>query len=201
MTVTTPTPDAPASGSPIWRKFGRRKFDRQPTQRAEVLIASNGEKIPKTAIQEALVFLGDEFAKLTPTNTPFYGALAEGQLANGQFDAAVSTLDQALKNAHDGWGSWYDPELLRLKAEALSAFKRPASEIEHALKHSLKIAQEQGALFWQFKSAVSLADFYVSLGRVSLARKIIQPLYKTFSANPDLPWFQRATEIISNTER
>ena len=154
-----------------------------------------------SAIQEALVFLGDEFAKLAPTNTPLYGALAEGQLADGQFDAAVSTLDQALKNAHGGWGSWYDPELLRLRAEALSAIKRPASEIEHAFKHSLKIAQEQGARFWQFKSAVSLADFYVSIGRVSQARKIIQPLYKTFSANPDLPWFQPATEIISNTER
>jgi predicted ATPase len=158
-------------------------------------------EIGMSTIQEALVFLGDDFAKLNPTSTPFYGALAEGQLANGQFNAAVSTLDQALKNAHDGWGSWYDPELLRLKAEALSALKQPANEIEHAFKNSLRIAQEQGALLWQFKSAVSLADFYVSLGRVSLARKIIQPLYKTFSANPDLPWFQRATEIITSTER
>jgi hypothetical protein len=153
-----------------------------------------------SAIQEALVLLGDEFAKLAPTNTPLYGALAEGQLADGQFDAAVSTLDQALKNTHGGWGSWYDPELLRLRAEALSAIKRPASEIEHAFKNSLRIAKEQGALFWQFKSAVSLADFYVSVGCVSQARKIIHPLYKRFSANPDLPWFQRATEIISNTE-
>jgi hypothetical protein len=153
-----------------------------------------------SAIQEALVSLRDDFAKLTPTNTPFYGALAEGQLANGQFNAAVSTLDQALKNAHQGWGSWYDPELLRLRADSLSALKRPACEIEHHFKHSLRIAQEQGALFWQFKSAVSLADFYVSVGCVSQSRKIIHPLYKRFPANPDLPWFQRATEIISNTE-
>jgi hypothetical protein len=54
VTVTAPAPDAPASGSPIRRKFGRRKFDKQPTQRAAVLIASNGEKIPRAAIRQAL---------------------------------------------------------------------------------------------------------------------------------------------------
>ncbi len=53
-TVTVTAPDAPASGSPVRRKFGRRKFDKQPTQSAAVLIASNGEKIPGAAIRQAL---------------------------------------------------------------------------------------------------------------------------------------------------
>ena len=41
-------------GHPIRRRFGRRKFDRQPTQPAAVLIASNGERIPGAAIRAAL---------------------------------------------------------------------------------------------------------------------------------------------------
>ncbi len=44
---------AAAPSHPIRRKFGRRKFDKQPTQPAAVLIASNGEKIPGAAIRMA----------------------------------------------------------------------------------------------------------------------------------------------------
>ena len=58
MTVTAPAPDAPAAGSPVRRKFGRRKFDKQPTQTAAVLIASNGEKIPGAAVRQALRISG-----------------------------------------------------------------------------------------------------------------------------------------------
>ena len=43
--------DRPAH--PVRAKFGRRKFDSQPTQPAAVLIASNGEKIPGAAIRMA----------------------------------------------------------------------------------------------------------------------------------------------------
>jgi hypothetical protein len=48
-----PAEAKPARG-PVRSKFGRRKFDKQPTQPAAVLIASNGEKIPGAAIRQAL---------------------------------------------------------------------------------------------------------------------------------------------------
>ena len=52
MTVA-PAEATPAHG-PVRSKFGRRKFDKQPTQPAAVLIASNGEKIPGAAVRQAL---------------------------------------------------------------------------------------------------------------------------------------------------
>ena len=52
MTVA-PAEAKPAHG-PVRSKFGRRKFDKQPTQPAAVLIASNGEKIPGAAVRQAL---------------------------------------------------------------------------------------------------------------------------------------------------
>ena len=57
MTVTQAGP-APASGSqdpshPVRRNFGRRKFDRQPTQQAPVLIATNGFPIPAATLRRA----------------------------------------------------------------------------------------------------------------------------------------------------
>ena len=67
MTVTAAlAPDASAAGSPVRRKFGRRKFDKQPTQTAAVLIASNGEKIPGAAIRQALrISAGEPVAVVT----------------------------------------------------------------------------------------------------------------------------------------
>src|SRR5580704_6187400 len=44
---------AAAPSHPVRSKFGRRKFDKQPKQRAAVLIASNGVKIPGAAIRMA----------------------------------------------------------------------------------------------------------------------------------------------------
>jgi hypothetical protein len=52
MTVA-PAEATPTHG-PVRSKFGRRKFDKQPTQPAAVLIASNGEKIPGAAVRQAL---------------------------------------------------------------------------------------------------------------------------------------------------
>ena len=65
MTVAAPAPAA-LSSSPVRRKFGRRKFDKQPSQRSAVLIASNGEKIPGAAIRQALrLSAGEPVAVLT----------------------------------------------------------------------------------------------------------------------------------------
>ena len=60
----TVAPAAEAAGGPVHAplhsKFGRRKFDKQPTQHAAVLIASNGCKIPGAAVRQALRLSGGE---------------------------------------------------------------------------------------------------------------------------------------------
>jgi hypothetical protein len=54
MTMAPPAQEVSPSGSPIRRRFGRRKFDKQPDQPAAVLIAANGVTIPGAAIRSAL---------------------------------------------------------------------------------------------------------------------------------------------------
>jgi hypothetical protein len=49
----TVTSDAPAQSHPIRKNFGRRKFDKQPTQRAAVLVATNGLPVPPSVIRTA----------------------------------------------------------------------------------------------------------------------------------------------------
>ncbi len=60
MTMAPAAEAAAGPVHPIRNKFGRRKFDKQPTQRAAVLIASNGYKIPGAAIRQALRLTGGE---------------------------------------------------------------------------------------------------------------------------------------------
>ncbi len=56
MTMAPPV-DA-RTAHPIRRKFGRRKFDKQPAQPAAVLIAANGVSIPGAALRLALRLSG-----------------------------------------------------------------------------------------------------------------------------------------------
>jgi hypothetical protein len=55
--VTVAPPAGPAAagpaGSPLRRRFGRRKFDKQPEQSAGVLVASNGVAIPNASLRLA----------------------------------------------------------------------------------------------------------------------------------------------------
>jgi hypothetical protein len=61
MTMAPPAAGGSTAAShPIRRKFGRRKFDKQPTQSAAVLIASNGLPIPPAVIRQALVIAKGE---------------------------------------------------------------------------------------------------------------------------------------------
>lgn len=52
--MAPPAQQASATGSAVRRRFGRRKFDKQPDQPAAVLIAANGVTIPGTAVRSAL---------------------------------------------------------------------------------------------------------------------------------------------------
>ena len=66
MTLAPPDPATLGGAHPIRTKFGRRKFDSQPTQAAAVLIASNGVAIPKAAIRQALTLAqGEPIAVVT----------------------------------------------------------------------------------------------------------------------------------------
>jgi hypothetical protein len=62
---------APPNGSvgsdhPVRSRFGRRKFDKQPTQAAGVLVASNGLPIPADALRTAVeLAMGDPVAVVT----------------------------------------------------------------------------------------------------------------------------------------
>jgi hypothetical protein len=58
--VTVTVAQSGSAQSPSRRSFGRRKFDKQPTQRAAVLIATNGHPVPGAVIRAATTLAAGE---------------------------------------------------------------------------------------------------------------------------------------------
>jgi alkylated DNA nucleotide flippase Atl1 len=141
--VTVTAPHAPASGSPVRRKFGRRKFDKQPTQTAAVLIASNGEKIPGAAIRQALrIGAGEPVAVVTiariygsSLGLPNPGLMPTRKEMDEQKEIVRKAVDAIEDGGAEAWGQ-------------IAASRRPAKTIAQAasargVQHVLVIRPEK----------------------------------------------------------
>jgi hypothetical protein len=123
----TVTASAPPAGSPVRRKFGRRKFDRQPTEPAAVLIASNGEKIPGAAIRQALrLSAGRPVAVVTiariygsSLGLPNPGLMPTRKEMNEQKEIVQSAVSALEKGGAEAWGQ-------------IAATRRPSKSIAQA---------------------------------------------------------------------
>ncbi len=111
------------------------------------------------------------------------GVLAEGLAGRGQLSEALATIDQALARAERGGERWYIAELLRIKGELLLqlAGDQPIPAAEACLLGAIDVAQEQGALFWELRAAISLARLRMRHDRPDDARQFLAPVYDRFT--------------------
>ncbi len=101
------------STHPVRRLFGRRKFDRQPTQSAAVLIAApNGDPIPASAVKRALGLSGGAAVAVVTIARIYgskYGLMNPGLLPSRremeaqkrQVETAISLIE---KSGAEAWG-------------------------------------------------------------------------------------------------
>jgi predicted ATPase/DNA-binding winged helix-turn-helix (wHTH) protein len=113
----------------------------------------------------------------------FLGALAEGLAGVGQITEAIAAVDRALAKVERGGDLWYLAELLRLKGELLlqQAAGQSISAAEECFIRALDVARQQGALFWELRSVLSLARLRVRHGRPDDAWPILAPVYDRFT--------------------
>ena len=113
----------------------------------------------------------------------FLGALAEGLAGLGRLTEALATVDQGLERADRGGERYYVAELLRIKGELLlrQAGEYSVPGAEDCFHGAQVIAQEQGALFWELRTALSLARLRVRQERQDDAREILAPVYARFT--------------------
>jgi predicted ATPase len=139
---------------------------------------------------QGLLVLRDAFETSDRTGwhisySEFKGALALGLAGAGRLDEALAALDNAMAaEGEDGRGhGWYSPELLRIKGEVLlqQAADRSIPAAEDCFNQAAQMADEQGALFWELRIALSVARLRVSQGRLHEARAPLASVYDRFT--------------------
>jgi predicted ATPase/DNA-binding winged helix-turn-helix (wHTH) protein len=120
-------------------------------------------------------------------NTVYYlallGSLADGLAGAGRLAEALSVNEEALSESKRGGQGWYLPELLRIKGELLlqDARLKTDTAAEACFLESIETARQQGALFWELRSALSLARLRLTQNRLDQAQQILAPIYDQFT--------------------
>jgi predicted ATPase len=70
---------------------------------------------------------------------------------------------------------WYEAELLRIKGELLlhAGRQRSVADAERHFERAIEVARQQGAVFWELRTAVSLARLRMSQDRDADAHRLL----------------------------
>ena len=129
----------------------------------------------------------------------FLAVEAEAHARAGRSDAAVHTIEQAIKTVNETGECWAIAEVLRVKASILSTTDRAAAnEIESLLMESVEIARCQQARSWELRSVCDLARLWKSQGRKKEALKLLQSIYNKFTEGFDTPDLLEAKALIES---
>ncbi len=118
----------------------------------------------------------------------FLGVLALGLLNQSQFEQAESEIQRALDISEQRKERWFEPELLRIKAE-IGAAQGRLEEARALLQESLALAHEQGALAWELRTAISMVKLPGSRDDAVAALDTLAEIYARFTEGfgfPDL---------------
>jgi predicted ATPase/DNA-binding winged helix-turn-helix (wHTH) protein len=116
-------------------------------------------------------------------NPEYLGLLAEGLAGMGRTAEGLTTVDHALEQANREGCRWCIAELYRIKGELLLRETSDPSVLaaEDCFSRAQDEARQQGALFWELRSALSLAGLRLRQGRMSDARRLVAPIYGRFT--------------------
>jgi predicted ATPase/DNA-binding winged helix-turn-helix (wHTH) protein len=130
----------------------------------------------------------------------YFSVLASGLLAQGELGEARDTIQKALDDAEHKKERWCGPELLRIKAEILAA-RSHWDDAGALFRQSLALAQEQGALSWELRTATSFAGLLRNQGRPADAIACLRPVYDRFTegfGTADLIAAKRVLDELGN---
>ena len=125
------------------------------------------------------------------------GIVGLAKAAAGDIDGALALFDAALDAASTTGERWYEPELLRFKAEMLLAMPmQRATEAEQRLKAAIALAQQQEAKFWELRATATLAKLWAHQGRRDDGRDLLAPLFSGFTEGFDTTDLKEAKTLL-----
>jgi tetratricopeptide (TPR) repeat protein len=129
--------------------------------------------------------------------TKFRSGLAEVLAAAGEIDDSLAAADEALRRAEHADAFWWLPEALRIKGEILLLLdKADTAAAEDHLRRSIELAHRQGALFWELRTAVSIARLQRDQNRIGEARQLLASVYGHFTEGFETTDLQSAKRLL-----
>jgi predicted ATPase len=112
----------------------------------------------------------------------FLTQIADFQLRAGTPDRAMATLDRAIDVTQTQGNHFCEPDIFRLRGEALAALSpNRHDDAEAAMREALAIADHQSCRILELRAAVSLANLWAATGRRDAARDLLAPIYGSFT--------------------
>jgi predicted ATPase len=124
--------------------------------------------------------------------------VGRAKMAGGDVDGALALFDTALEAASSTGERWYEPELLRLKAEMLLAQpEQQAATAERCLAAAITLAQKQETKLWELRAATALAGLWKQQGRRAEARDLLAPVIGWFTQALDTADVEGANTLLN----
>ena len=147
-----------------------------------VLIARRGDVAAGLAVLRSELERAGE-ARFLPRFLLPLGELAACLGEAGEVAEGLSTVDETLARCEGRDERWYQAELLRIKGVLLLQDNehRSFAAAEKCFDEALEVARRQGALFWELRTALSLARLRIMQDRRDDARDVLAPVYAKFA--------------------
>jgi predicted ATPase/DNA-binding winged helix-turn-helix (wHTH) protein len=135
-------------------------------------------------------------------HTQFMGILAAAIADCGDVVRGLAMIDEALTRCKIREELWCLPEILRLKGEILALAKDADNPlVEDYFRRSLRCAQQQRALSWELRAAMSLADLQRRAGLIDRAGATVADVYQHFTEGFVTVDLKTAQDLIGITKR
>ncbi|WP_354210571.1 MULTISPECIES: winged helix-turn-helix domain-containing protein [unclassified Bradyrhizobium] len=146
-------------------------------------------------LREELNRAGD--ARFLPRFLPLLGELAACSGEADQVDRGLDVIEDVLTRCNDRQELWYLPELIRIKGELMLRSARHSEDAEARFREAMAIAGQQGARFWELRSAVSLARLMIAAGQSAEALAVLDHVSGAFAEGSDFADMRIARDLIA----
>jgi predicted ATPase len=116
----------------------------------------------------------------------------------GEVAQGLSIVNEVLERCKARDERWYLPELLRIRGGLLlkEAHHQSAEAAEQCFDEALQLARQQGALFWELRSTLSLARLRVVQERPADAVRILVPVCEAFTEGAGVADLREAQALV-----
>jgi predicted ATPase len=115
----------------------------------------------------------------------------------GRLDQALAMLDEDLASSERSGAHFYEPEIHRLKGEAILLRDSSATvEAEKCFRKAINVARGQSAKWFELRATMSLARLLAEQGKRHDARAMLADSYKWFTEGFDTADLKDAKALL-----